>query len=87
MLRQRMAEAGLKDVRVETVNYRMEFQSGKQLWDWLMNSNPIAGMLVADLTEEQRAEVRQVLDGMLRERSWGGPAVLNNEVNMGIGTK
>jgi hypothetical protein len=45
-------------------------------------------MLVADLTEEQRAEVRSVLDGMLRERSVGGPdAVLDTEVNIGIGTK
>ena len=32
--------------------------------------------------------VRQVLDGMLRERSWGnGPAVLTNPVHIGIGTK
>jgi hypothetical protein len=87
VLRQRMAEAGLKDIRVETVTEKLAFQSGQQMWDWLMNSNPIPGMLVADLTEEQRAEVRQVLDGMLRERSWGGPAALNNQVHIGIGTK
>jgi hypothetical protein len=32
--------------------------------------------------------VRQVLDGMLRERSGGGPdAVLHADINLGIGTK
>jgi hypothetical protein len=86
VLRQRMAEAGLKDIRVERVTEKLEFKSGRQMWDWLMNSNPIPGMLVADLTEAQKAEVRQVLDGMLRERSWDGP-VLNNQVHIGIGTK
>jgi hypothetical protein len=45
-------------------------------------------MLLADLTAEQQARLRQVLDGMLRERSGGnGPAVLTNPVNIGIGTK
>jgi hypothetical protein len=58
------------------------------MWDWVLFGNPIPGMLVADLTEEQRAGIRQVLDGMLRERSGGkGPAVLTNTVNIGIGTK
>jgi hypothetical protein len=32
--------------------------------------------------------LREVLDGMLRERSGGSaPAVLENSVNIGIGTK
>jgi ubiquinone/menaquinone biosynthesis C-methylase UbiE len=34
-LRQRMAEAGLKDIRVETATEKLEFQSGQQMWDWL----------------------------------------------------
>ena len=44
------------------------------MWDWVLYGNPILGMLVADLTEEQRATIRQVLDGMLRERSGGNQA-------------
>ena len=88
VLRHRMAEAGLRDVAVETVNHGMEFRSGQQLWEVVTNSNPIGAALVADVTAAQRATVQQVLDGMLRERSGGnGPAVLNNEVNIGIGTK
>jgi ubiquinone/menaquinone biosynthesis C-methylase UbiE len=87
-LRQALAKAGLKDIRVETVTQEMEFQSGKHMWDWVVNSNPIGAMLVADLTEEQEAVVQQVLDGMLRERSEGsGPAVLTDPNHIGIGTK
>ena len=58
------------------------------MWDWVLYGNPIPGMLIADLTEEQRARIRQVLDGMLRERSGAnGPAVLTNPVHIGIGTR
>jgi ubiquinone/menaquinone biosynthesis C-methylase UbiE len=87
-LHQELADAGLTDVWVETTTWQMRFQSARHFWGMVTNSNPIGAMLVADLTEEQRAEVRSVLDGMLRERSGGGPdAVLDTEVNIGIGTK
>jgi SAM-dependent methyltransferase len=88
VLRRRLADAGLRDVRVERRAERPVFGSGQEMWDWVLYGNPIPGMLVADLTEEQQARLRQVLDGMLRERSGGnGPAVLTNSVNIGIGTK
>jgi len=88
VLRQRLTDAGLKDVTVETVTEKLEFRSGQALWDWVLNGNPIAGMLIADLTEGQRADIRAVLDGMLRERSQGSDAaVLTNPVHIGIGTK
>ncbi|QLG62278.1 class I SAM-dependent methyltransferase [Halorarum salinum] len=87
-LRQRLEEAGLEDVRVETVAEELEFGSGRQLWDWLMNSNPIPGTLVADTTEEQRAAAREVLDELVRERAEEtGVAVLTSPVHVGIGTK
>ena len=74
--------------RGQRTTERPAFGSGQEMWDWVLNGNPIPGMLVADLTEEQQARLRQVLDGMLRERSGGnGPAVLTNAVNIGIGTK
>jgi hypothetical protein len=66
----------------------MAFRSGAHLWDSVTSSNPIGAQLVAGLTEAQADEARQVLDGMLRERSGGGPgAVLHAEVNVGVGTK
>lgn len=44
-----LATAGLKDIKVETITEITEFQSGKELWDWLVWSNPIVemGMLAA----------------------------------------
>ncbi len=89
-LRQELGKAGLKNIRVETITEKLEFQSGQQLWDWLTNSNPIVGMVLAELSlaNEQRAVVRQALDDMVRKRSGGsGPAVLTNPINIGIGTK
>lgn len=87
VLRQRLADAGLREIQIETIDHRLEFESGGHLWDLVTSSNPIGAGLVAGLTADQRDEVKQVLDGMLRERSMGGPAILHNEVNIGIGTK
>ena len=88
VLRQRLTDAGLKDVRVERTAERPAFTSVQEMWDWVLYGNPIPGMLVADLSEDQRARLRQVLDGMLRERAEAnGRAVLTNAVNIGIGTK
>jgi ubiquinone/menaquinone biosynthesis C-methylase UbiE len=88
VLRQRLTDARMKAVRIERSAEKTEFGSGQEMWDWVLNSNPIAGTLVSDLTDEQRANLRQVLDGMLRERSGGsGPAVLTNQVNIAVGTK
>lgn len=87
-LQLRMEEAGLQDVRVEGSEERLEFGSGDQMWNWVVNSNPIARALVSDLSVEQGREVVAVLDGMLRERAGlEGPAVLTAGVNIGIGTK
>jgi ubiquinone/menaquinone biosynthesis C-methylase UbiE len=85
-----LTDAGLKDVRVETTTERLEFGSGARLWDWLVNSNPVAGELLAelDLTGEQLAVVRKALDAMVGERAGGSEtAVLTVPINIGIGTK
>lgn len=66
----------------------VELGSGDELWNWMLGGNPIAGMIVDDLTAEQRAAVRDVLDGMLRERSGGhGRATLTAPLNIGVATK
>jgi ubiquinone/menaquinone biosynthesis C-methylase UbiE len=89
VMRQRLIDAGLKDVVVDTTHEeRVEFRSGQQMWDWVLNSNPIAGMIVGDLTPEQQATVRQVLDRIILERSGGhGPAMLTAPLNIGVGQK
>jgi ubiquinone/menaquinone biosynthesis C-methylase UbiE len=89
VLRQRLIDAGLTDVIVDTNHQeRITVRTGQQLWDWCLGSNPIPGMLVADLTDDQRADIIRVLDGMVRERSGGkGSAVLTAPLNIGVGTK
>jgi SAM-dependent methyltransferase len=88
VLRRRLTDAGLKAVGVERTAERSTFGSGQEMWDWVLYGNPIAGMMVADLSEDQRARLRQVLDGMLGERAGAnGRAVLTNPVNIGIGTR
>jgi ubiquinone/menaquinone biosynthesis C-methylase UbiE len=90
VLRRRLIDAGLKDVEVERTAERPTFSSGQEMWNWVLYGNPIPGTVIADLnlTEEQQARLRQILDGMLRERAGGdGRAVLTNTVNVGVGTK
>jgi hypothetical protein len=81
--------AGLTDVRVETIVERTEFRSGEHMWDWLVHSNPIVGMVLGELglTAEQIGGVRRALDELVRERAGGsGPAILTNPINIGVGT-
>lgn len=87
VLRMRMAEAGLTGIRIEPGDERLEFRSAGEMWDWVVNSNPIPAALVAELSEEHQASVRRALDAMLRERGRGGTAVLSGEVHIGIGRK
>ncbi|HUG16892.1 MAG TPA: hypothetical protein VMM78_17930 [Thermomicrobiales bacterium] len=86
-LRQEMASAGLRDIRIERANHSMAFHSGAHMWDTVSTSNPIGAMMVADMTDDQRAAVQRTLDAMLRERAGGnGPATLDATVNIAIGT-
>lgn len=87
-LRAQLADAGLNDIQIDTETWEMEFQSAIHLWNVVVNSNPIAVALVADLSREQITEVQDILDAKLRERAGeSGPAVLTTRMNIGIGTK
>jgi ubiquinone/menaquinone biosynthesis C-methylase UbiE len=86
VLRERLAHAGAREITISTVIEKLEFRSGEEMWNCVMNGNPIAGRLTAGLTDRQRADARRVLDGLLRERSGGsGPAVLTNPVHIAVG--
>jgi ubiquinone/menaquinone biosynthesis C-methylase UbiE len=89
-LRDELAAAGLRDIRVETIVEATEFRSGEHLWDWLVHSNPIVGSILAELsvTDEKAILVREALERLVRERSGSsGPAVITNPINIGVGTK
>jgi len=90
VLYQRLVEAGLKNVKVETVTEKLEFNSGQQFWDWTLNGNPIVGHVLSELniTNEQIEIIKQQLEQMLRERAGtNSTAILTNPVNIGFGTK
>ncbi len=75
---------------METITEKLEFQSGDQLWDWLVHSNPIVGAILSELslTADQVRVIGDALDGLIRERARGnGPAILTNPINIGVGTK
>lgn len=92
-LRDELAKAGLHDVQVDAITERLGFRSGTHLWNWLTNSNPIVGTLLAELalTSSEIATVRNALDDKVsevRERAGAGnAAILTNPVHIGIGTK
>ena len=88
VLKQRMAEAGLKDIYVEQDVEELSFSSGPEMWNWVTNSNPIALGLIANLTTGQKTEVQQTLDDMLQQKSSGsGTAVISSVVNIALGKK
>jgi ubiquinone/menaquinone biosynthesis C-methylase UbiE len=89
-LRRELSDAGLEAVEVEQITEEMEFRSGEQMLDWITNSNPIAGAILAelDLSGEQTAVVRDALGELVRERAGGdGAAVLTAPINIGIGSR
>jgi hypothetical protein len=89
-LRKEFATAGLSDIKVETIIETTEFQTGKELWDWLVWSNPIVEVVLGslNLTDAERGVIQQALEQMVRERAGGrGAAELTNPINIGVGTK
>jgi ubiquinone/menaquinone biosynthesis C-methylase UbiE len=89
-LRKELATAGLKDIKVETITETTEFQTGKELWDWLVWSNPIVEIVLGslNLTQEERGVIQRTLEEMVRRRAGGSStAKLLNPINIGVGTK
>jgi len=88
VLRQRLVDAGLKDVQVVRTAERPVFASGQEMWDWVVNGNPIADAVIGELTENQRLTIRRVLDGMLRERAdASGRATVSDAVHIAVAWK
>ena len=56
---------------METITETTEFRSGDELWEWVICSNPLPGALLdeLDLSGDERASVRQALEGLVRSRA------------------
>ena len=88
VLRQRLTDAGLKDVRVERTAERPAFALGAGDVGLGAVRQPDPGHAGRRPQRGPASETAPVLDGMLRERAGAnGRAVLTNAVNVGIGTK
>ena len=72
-LRRELATVGLTDINVETITESTEFQTGKELWDWLIGSNPIVEMVLGELnlSSDEREVIQQALERLVRERAGG----------------
>ena len=79
----------MSDVRVDTGLFeRVEFGDGEECWTWMRSSNPVVEMILADVSDEQQATVRQVLHGMIRERAGASArAALTAPLTIGWGWK
>jgi SAM-dependent methyltransferase len=89
-LRGELVAAGLKSVSVETITESTEFRSGKDLWEWVIWSNPLPEALLGGLalTGDERGAIQRTLERLVRERAAGaGPARLSNPINIGIATR
>jgi ubiquinone/menaquinone biosynthesis C-methylase UbiE len=89
-LRDELSAAGLTSVTVETVTESTEHKTGKELWEWLVWSNPIVETILGtlNLTGDERIVVQHTLEKLVRERAGNGAsAKLTNPVNIGIGVK
>jgi SAM-dependent methyltransferase len=89
-LRNELTKVMLKDVTIEPFTETLEFETGKELWTWLIWSNPVAEMVLGELNVSggEREAIQQALERMVRERAGGsGSASLTVPINIGIGTK
>lgn len=89
-LRNEMISAGLTQVRIETITEQLQFESGKQLWSWLINSNPIVAHVLdeLELTADHLGLVHRTLEEKIRERAGDKKiAVLTNPIHIGVGIK
>jgi SAM-dependent methyltransferase len=87
--RAELEAAGLSEVKVETIEESTSFRSGRELWEWIVWSNPIVESILGELklAGDERARIERAIDELVRERAGGGEsAVLRNPINIGIGT-
>jgi SAM-dependent methyltransferase len=88
-LRAELSAAGLRDVQVETIQESTSFRSGRELWEWIVWSNPIVESILGELQlrDGERARIEEAMSELVRERAGkGDAAVLTNPINIGVGT-
>jgi SAM-dependent methyltransferase len=88
-LRAELQAADLSDVQVDTIMESTSFRSGRELWEWVVWSNPIVESILGglQLSDAERSSIELAMDELVRERAGGSDAaVLTNPINIGVGT-
>ncbi len=89
-LQRELVDAGLHDIKVETIVETTEYADADALWQWIVWSNPIVETVLGhlELTRDELDTVRQVFATMAQERVGGGGQVrVTAPINIGVGTK
>jgi ubiquinone/menaquinone biosynthesis C-methylase UbiE len=89
-LRRELTNAGLKDVRIDQITEPTEYATGRDLWEWIIWSNPIAEHLLDELqlSADERGTVEQRMEQLHHRQTGGnGPLTLTAPINIGVGTK
>jgi SAM-dependent methyltransferase len=88
-LHEELSAARLKDVNVETITETTEHKTGKDLWEWIVWSNPIVETILDGLnvTNDERGVIEETLEKIVQERGAGQAVKVTNPINIGTGTK
>jgi ubiquinone/menaquinone biosynthesis C-methylase UbiE len=89
-LHNEFVDAGLNDVRVETITESTLFTGGAAFWDWLISSNPIVAGILEELSLSagERETLVHTIEELVRQRANSdGVTTLSNPVNVGVGAK
>jgi ubiquinone/menaquinone biosynthesis C-methylase UbiE len=89
-LERELLSAGLTDVNVVTITESTAFRTGKELWEWILWSNPIVEEVLREegISPNEWPAIEQAMEVLVRERAGKhGSAVLTNPINIGIGTR
>src|SRR5690606_39275405 len=88
-LRAELEAAELTCVHVETITESTRFRSGRELWEWIVWSNPLVATILdaLRLRQDERERIEHAIDELVSERAAGGDAaVLTNPINIGVGS-
>lgn len=91
VLRERLVDAGLTKVKVETITEKLGFASGRELWNWILNGNPVTRNVLSTLNfshDDMETAVQKLEDMVVKlARKNNGTAILTSPVNIGYGIK
>ena len=84
-LRSLLEGAGLRDVRIETVELTYEIDDVDELWDGVLTGSVRTAAQIRAMDDDQQARVRGALDELLEDRRSNGGLELETAVKIAVG--